>query len=44
MEGMIFHVAAIMKTPTVWHGARLHLRLLVNLVYDVGDTGPHKTL
>ena len=44
MVRMIFHVAAIMETPIVWHAARLHLRLLVNLAYDVGDTGPHKTL
>ena len=35
MVGMKFQVAVTMESPTVWHAARLHLRLLVNLVYDV---------
>ena len=34
MVGIEFHVAVTMETPIVLHTARLHLRLLVNLVYD----------
>ena len=30
-----------MEAPIVWHAARLHLRVSVNLVYDVQDTSPH---
>jgi len=35
MVGMKFHVVVTMEKPIVWHAARLHFTLLLNLAYNV---------